>query len=100
MQQPLRFFAPISPFDSSASKPLIHNAMDAPCSASLPAPLDDYARTMLQYTQAQIWTLVGLDKHNGTSNSDYDNTPASDVLLHQGPGPPNIAKAQKAGQHT
>lgn len=73
--------------------------MDAPCVAFCPQSLDDYARTMLEYTQTQIWTVVDLNEHNGASNSDCDATPAKDVLLHhQGPGPHNTAKAQGPGQ--
>ncbi|CRL30700.1 unnamed protein product [Penicillium camemberti] len=54
---------------------------------------------MIEYTQSQIWTLVGLNEHNETSNSEYYSISANNVLLpHQGTGPLNAAEAQGLGQ--
>ncbi|KAJ5328717.1 hypothetical protein N7452_009107 [Penicillium brevicompactum] len=60
--------------------------------------LEDYARTMLAYTQCQMRSFPGLREEFGTSNSSHGDDPIRSLLHYQGPGPPSPATAQEVGR--
>lgn len=71
--------------------------------------LEDYNRTMLEYTQRQMSTFVDLDNHRGkgtssrssqsSGNSGNSGTSSNGVLASQANGPPPTSASSSADAH-
>ena len=84
-------------FRDSGAGPPAHHHVQSSRSMDPHTSLDDYNRTMLQYTQRQMSTFVDLDGGRGhssnrssqsSSNSGHSNASSNGVLASQANGPP------------
>ncbi|KAJ5381417.1 uncharacterized protein N7496_003845 [Penicillium cataractarum] len=99
------------PHESGGTGPSHGNHVETQRSTDPRITLEDYNRTMLEYTQRQMSSFVDLDdsnSHSGSSsrssqssgNSDRSGTSSNGVLAHQANGaPPTSAGAAAATRH-
>ncbi|OGE47241.1 hypothetical protein PENARI_c053G07154 [Penicillium arizonense] len=109
-QQPSERTMPTFPYNSTGSHSPTQSHVETPRSIYSRTSLEDYALTMLVYTQFQISSLVDLDENHGTisrsrssissGTSEGSDLSANSALHHQGPGPPSSAEAEDAERQT